>query len=31
VSVTINGNTVDPASYVLREGDTIEIVVETSG
>jgi hypothetical protein len=31
VSVTIDGNSVDPASYVLREGDTIEIVVESQG
>jgi hypothetical protein len=31
VSVTVNGNAVDPPSYVLREGDTIEITVESGG
>jgi hypothetical protein len=31
VSVTINGESVDPPSYVLREGDSIRIVVETDG
>jgi len=29
VSVTVNGNAVDPASYVLKEGDTIRIFVES--
>jgi len=29
VTVNVNGNAVDPRSYVLREGDAIEIVVES--
>jgi sulfur carrier protein ThiS len=29
VTVAVNGDSVEPADYVLREGDTIEIVAET--
>ncbi|WP_255197152.1 C2H2-type zinc finger protein [Halorarius litoreus] len=30
VSVQVNGNDVTPSSYVLKEGDSIEIVVQTT-
>lgn len=30
VQVLVNGNDVEPASYVLQDGDTIEIVVEAT-
>jgi hypothetical protein len=30
VTVTVNGNDVDPSSYVLQEGDSIRIVAEQS-
>lgn len=29
VTVTVNGEGVDPASYVLRDGDSVRVVVET--
>ena len=31
VTVQVNGNAVDPSSYVLQEGDTIRIVARTNG
>lgn len=31
VSVTVDGESVDPATYVLQEGDEVRIIVETGG
>ncbi|MDG5776944.1 hypothetical protein VB773_13155 [Haloarculaceae archaeon H-GB2-1] len=29
VTITVNGNTVDPAQYYLKDGDHVEVVLET--
>lgn len=31
IAITVNGDPVDPATYVLQDGDDVEVVVETTG
>jgi hypothetical protein len=30
VTITVNGNAVDPSEYRLKEGDSVRVIVETS-